>query len=200
MCTKSDTRTCGNCGACGKAKNLVVTTTNRKPVIVAPALIEVSAEDQPLYRKLIEAAKKAAEVAYRPYSQYNVGAAVLTFDGKIYAGCNVENAGYTQTKHAEEVAVTSAIVDGVLVRAEAAGLTQFQAFLAIAVFAPKGSDPWPCCNCRQSLSEFGFDMHVIGVGPDEAKDDTILCLTLGQLIPHPFPIAEVLASVRGTTK
>jgi cytidine deaminase len=173
----------------------LVTTTNRKPVLVAPTMIEVSEEDEPLYRGLIDVAKEAAEQAYRPYSQYNVGAAVLTFDGRVYKGCNVENAGYTQTKHAEEVAITAAIADGVLARAEAAGLTQFQAFLAMAVHAPKGSDPWPCCNCRQSLSEFGFDMHIIGDGPG----GEILCLTLGQLIPFPFPIEEVLASVRGTS-
>src|SRR5262249_25040294 len=148
---------CTGCtgGACGKlaAATRIVTTTNRKPVITTPPLIEVSAEDAPLYHKLIDAAKAAAERAYRPYSQYNVGASVLTFDGKIYTGCNVENAGYTQTKHAEEVAITSAIADGALERAAAAGLTQFEAFIAMAVHAPKGSDPWPCCNCRQSLSE-----------------------------------------------
>jgi cytidine deaminase len=194
MCTTSDAKSCTGCGSCSRI-GAIATTTTRKPVIVAPTLIEVSAEDEPLYRKLIDAAKRAAEVAYRPYSQYNVGAAVLTFDGRIYVGCNVENAGYTQTKHAEEVAITSAIVDGVLARAEAVGLTQFQAFLAVAVHAPKGSDPWPCCNCRQSLSEFGFDMHIIG----DAPDGSILCLTLGQLIPFPFPIEEVLASVRGTS-
>ena len=171
----------------------ILTHTNRKPVIQTPPLIEVAKEDEPLYRKLIAEAKAACLEAYRPYSQYNVGAAVLTFDGRIYRGCNVENCGYTQTKHAEEVAITSAIVDGALARAQTAGLSQFEVFLAIAVYAPKGSDPWPCCNCRQSLCEFGFDMHVIGEGPN----DSILCLTLGQLIPHPFPIAEVLASVRG---
>jgi cytidine deaminase len=171
----------------------VKTRTLRKPRIILPKLIKVHPADEPRYRALIEAAKLACEQAYRPYSNYNVGAAVLTFDGRTYAGCNIENCGYTQTKHAEEVAITSAIADGVLVRAEAAGLTQFEAFIAIAVYAPKGSDPWPCCNCRQSLCEFGFDMHVIG----EGVDGTILCLTLGQLIPFPFPIAEVLASVRG---
>lgn len=176
-----------------KKKGLIATCTTRKPVIHAPELIEVAEADQPLYRKVIEAAKAASLKAYRPYSNYNVGAAVLTFDGKIYAGCNVENCGYTQTKHAEEGAIQAAIADGVLLRAEAAGLTQFQAFLAIAVYAPKGTDPWPCCNCRQSLSEFGFEMHVIG----EGQDGKILCLTLGQLIPFPFPIQEVLESVRG---
>ena len=171
----------------------IKTRTLRTPKLVKPRLIKVHASDQPRYRALIQSAKDAGLKAYRPYSNFNVGAAVLTFDGRVYEGCNVENCGYTQTKHAEEVAITSAIVDGVLQRAEAAGLTQFDAFIAIAVYAPKGSDPWPCCNCRQSLSEFGFDMHVIGEGPD----DSILCLTLGQLIPFPFPIAEVLASVRG---
>lgn len=195
MCTKRDTSICAGCGSCGAAPKPIATTTTRKPVIVAPTLIQVSAEDTPLYRKLIEAAREAAQTAYRPYSNYNVGASVLTFDGRIYKGCNVENAGYTQTKHAEEVALTSAVADGLLARAEAAGLTQFQAVLAVAVHAPRGSDPWPCSNCRQSLSEFGYDMHIIGVNPQSA-DDTILCLTLGQLIPFPFPIEEVLASVR----
>jgi cytidine deaminase len=159
-------------------------------------LIKVHAADEKRYRALIAAAKQACLRAYQPYSKYNVGAAVLTFDGLVYTGCNVENAGYTQTKHAEEVAVTAAVADGALERAKAAGLTQFEAFLAIAVYAPKGSDPWPCCNCRQFLSEFGFSMHVIGEGPE----DSILCLTLGQLIPHPFPIEEVLHSIAGTTK
>ena len=171
----------------------IVTSTERKPEIVLPKLIDVHPDDEPRYRELVEAAKKACLRAYRPYSNYNVGAAVLTFDGRVYTGVNVENCGYTQTKHAEEVAITSAIADGVLERAEAAGLTQFEAFLAIAVYAPKGSDPWPCCNCRQSLSEFGYDMHIIG----EGTQGKILCLTLGQLIPFPFPIETVLESVRG---
>jgi len=172
---------------------LVATQTTRQPVIQVPELITVAEADQTLYRQVISAAKAASANAYRPYSRYNVGAAVLTFDGRIYAGCNVENAGYTQTKHAEEGAVQAAIADGVLQRAEAAGLNQFEALIAIAIFAPKGSDPWPCCNCRQSLSEFGFTMHVLG----EGAGGEILCLTLGQLIPFPFPIKEVLESVRG---
>ncbi len=146
------------------------------------------------YRNLIEAAKAAAELAYCPYSQYNVGAAVLTFDGRIYTGCNVENAGYTQTRHAEEAAVLNAIAGGALKRAAEAGLTQFQFIKAIAVHSRKGSDPWPCCNCRQSLSEFGFDFDVIGEGPN----NTILCQKLRKLIPYPFPIEKVLASVRGS--
>jgi cytidine deaminase len=158
----------------------------------------LSKRKETTYRELIAAAKSAAELAYRPYSNYCVGAAVLTFDGHIYTGCNVENAGYSQTVHAEETAVCKAISEGALARAEAQGLTQFQFIKAIAVYAPKGSDPWPCCNCRQFLSEFGFKMDVIGyAGTDESK---ILCKKLGRLIPHPFPIEEVLASVRGQNK
>lgn len=170
--------------------------TNRKPRISRPRNITVHRKDQQLYRELIEVAKTVCWRAYRPYSKYNVGAAALTFDGRIYPGINVENAGYTQTKHAEEIAMSAAIADGVLERAAQAGLTQFEAFVAVAVYAPKGSDPWPCCNCRQFMSEFGFDYHIIGEGPGGPEDE-ILCLTLRQLIPHPFPIEEVLASVNG---
>lgn len=148
------------------------------------------------YAALIEAARLAAENAYRPYSNYNVGAAVLLWNGEVYVGCNVENAGYSQTVHAEETAVCSAIAAGALRRAEAAGRTQFNFITAIAVYAPKGTDPWPCCNCRQFLSEFGFSMHVIGYGA-EREAGPILCKPLKRLIPEPFPIEEVLASVRG---
>ncbi len=147
------------------------------------------------YRNLIEAAKQAATLAYRPYSQYNVGAAILTFDNQIYTGCNVENCGYTQTIHAEQTALAKAISEGALRRALEQGLTQFDFIRAIAVYAPKGSDPWPCCNCRQTLNEFGLKMDVIGyAGKDESR---VLVKTLGRLIPHAFPMEEVLASVYG---
>lgn len=148
------------------------------------------------YRRLIAAAKAAAELAYRPYSKYNVGAAILTFDGQIYTGCNVENCGYTQTIHAEQTALVKAISEGALKRALDAGLTQFDFIRAIAVYAPKGSDPWPCCNCRQTLNEFGLGMDVIGyAGTDESR---VLVKKLRLLIPHAFPMEEVLASVHGT--
>ena len=147
------------------------------------------------YRELIDAAKAAAELAYRRYSNYNVGAAILTFDGLIYPGCNIENAGYSQTIHAEEVALGNAIVGGALKRALDTGRTQLDWIKAIAVYAPKGSDPWPCCNCRQTLSEFGLGMNVIGyAGTDESR---VLVKKLRVLIPHAFPMEEVLASVHG---
>ncbi len=154
----------------------------------------ISKRNETIYRELIEAAKKASDRAYRPYSNYPVGAALLTFDGQIYTGCNVENCAYTQTIHAEQTALVKAISEGALERALAAGVDQLHFVKAIAVHAPKGSDPWPCCNCRQTLNEFGLDMDIIGYAPD---GHGILCKKLKRLIPHAFPMEEVLAAVRG---
>ncbi len=192
-CQNEDSKGKINMSAKETKEGSITTSTTRNPVIHAPKLIKVAKADQPLYRRVIEAAKEAAERAYRPYSNYNVGAAVLSFDGKIMPAATWKTAATRKPSMPRKVPFRLPSPMGVLKRAEAAGLTQFQAFLAIAVYAPKGSDPWPCCNCRQSLSEFGFEMHVIG----EGKDGEILCLTLGQLIPFPFPIQEVLESVRG---
>lgn len=153
----------------------------------------LSKKREAAYRQLIEAAKAASEFAYRPYSDYPVGAALLTFDGHIYTGCNVENCGYTQTIHAEQTALVKAISDGALDRALKAGRTQLNFIVAVAVYAPKGSDPWPCCNCRQTLNEFGVSMDIIGYGPDGSS---ILVKKLSKLIPFPFPMEEVLASVK----
>jgi len=151
-----------------------------------------------LYRQLIAAAKATCENAYQPYSNFPVGAAVLTFDGRIFTGCNVENAGYTVTIHAEMTAVVKAISEGVLRDARAQGLTKDQFIKAIAIHAPKGTpgNPWPCCICRQFLCEFGLDLDVIGEGP-KGPEDAILCEPLRLLIPHPFVPEEVLPVVHG---
>lgn len=177
----------------GKSLDKITIHTNRKPEIQLPELINVDPADEKLYKKLVAAAKDACRNAYQPYSQYSVGAAVLGFDGSIYTGFNIENCGYSQTIHAEEAAITNALANGLLARATEQGLSQFETILAIAVHTAKGSDPWPCCNCRQFIGEFGYDMHVIGEDP---KTGQLLCLTLAQLVPHAFPIKDVLASVR----
>ena len=144
------------------------------------------------FSKLIQAAKEASVNAYRPYSKFNVGAAALTFDGKIYTGFNVENCGLSLTIHAEQSAIINALADGLLERGKQQGLTQFQVFLAVAVYLPKTKEAWPCTGCRQFMGEFGYDMHVIGEDPDTKN---ILCLTLGQLVPYHFPIEKVLKSI-----
>lgn len=140
---------------------------------------------------LIERAKAASENAYCPYSNYRVGAAVLTFDNRIYSGCNIENAAFSQTIHAEENAVSQAIADGLLVRAEEQGIEQNQVIKLLAVFAPRGKDPWPCCNCRQFLSEFGTAFWVVGLEKRESEKK-VVGMCFAELVPHLFSKDDVL--------
>jgi len=95
---------------------------------------------------LIQAAIEARQWAYVPYSNYAVGAALLTASGKIYDGVNVENAAYPTTICAERVAVFKAVSEGE------------RNFLAIAVVTSNGGSP--CGSCRQVLAEFGLDTIV----------------------------------------
>ena len=148
--------------------------------------------DETLRDKLIKEAKEASNSAYSPYSRYPVGAAVLSFDDQIYTGANVENCGFTQTIHAEQTAVCSAINQGALQRAIEAGLGQLQFIKAIAVHAQKGTDPWPCCNCRQSLNEFGLTMDIIG----KDKEGNFQSKSLDELIPNAFDMNIVLAAAK----
>jgi len=91
---------------------------------------------------LIEAARAAIEESYAPYSEYEVGAAVETADGEVYAGCNIENANYSNSLHAEEVAIGSAVRDG------------HRTFARLAVTSAARDGVTPCGMCRQTLSEF----------------------------------------------
>ena len=127
-----------------------------------------------LYRSLMEAAVSARQYAYSPYSGYRVGAALLGKSGKVYTGCNVENAGYSPTNCAERTAIFKAISEGE------------REFSAIAVTGGAGDsvDPtWtPCGVCRQVLAEFCDPaMPVILGTPDHLR-----VLTLGELLPFAF--------------
>lgn len=97
-------------------------------------------------QKLIELALEAREKSYSPYSEFKVGAALLTKSGKVYTGCNIENASYTPTICAERVAFFKAV---------SAGERDFD---AIAIVGGKGEKPtsyaWPCGVCRQVMMEF----------------------------------------------
>jgi len=140
--------------------------------------------------KLIAAAKEASGNTYNPYSKYGVGAAVLTFDGRIFTGCNIESCAYTPTKHAEDVAPSSAIAQGAMRDAIAQGLSPKQFMVALAVFDPQDPlNPWPCLQCRQFLLEYGLDLHIVGPGPEEG---TIQLKTLKSLCPHAFVPEMVL--------
>jgi len=108
--------------------------------------------NEELRKKLVEKALETRHQAYAPYSNYNVGAALLTTSGKIYQGVNVENAAYPTSMCAERVAVFNAVTDGE------------RLFIAIAVATTNGGTP--CGACRQVLSEFGLDIIVIVVDED----------------------------------
>ena len=108
--------------------------------------------DSKAQRELLARARGAADQAYVPYSGFPVGAAVLTADGSIHTGCNVENASYGLTICAERVAATGAVSSG------------HREIVAVAVSATKVPRTTPCGACRQFLNEFrpgSSDMVII---------------------------------------
>lgn len=124
---------------------------------------------------LIERAIEARELAYAPYSEFNVGAALLLQDGKtIITGCNVENASYGLAICAERNAICAAVAKG------------HRKFTAIAVAAsPLAS---PCGACRQFIVEFGKDITVISVDP--ADRSKTLRWSSKELIPDSFEFEQ----------
>jgi len=124
-------------------------------------------------KKLIEKAKKARENAYAPYSNFKVGAAILTEDGDVYTGVNVENASFGLTICAERVALFKAVSDGK------------RSFKAVAVVADTEEPIPPCGACRQVLSEFG-DMEVIMAN----LKGSVKITRLKDLLPDSFKFEE----------
>ncbi len=100
-------------------------------------------------KELLEQAKAAKEGAYAPYSRFRVGAALLSKDGQVFTGANVENASYGVTCCAERVALFKAVTGGT------------REFAAIAVTSDSQELTFPCGACRQALSEFAPDMDVL---------------------------------------
>jgi len=121
--------------------------------------------------ELFAAAAEARRHAHAPYSGFAVGAAVLSDDGRIFAGCNVENASYPEGTCAETGAIAAMV---------AAGADRIKATLVLA----EGTAPvTPCGGCRQRLAEFaGPDTPVILAGPEGERART----TLGALLPSAF--------------
>ena len=121
---------------------------------------------------LIQAAQNAREGAYAPYSHFRVGAALLTEDGRVYTGANVESASYGATVCAERAALVKAVNDGA------------RSFAALAVASDGGEPVTPCGICRQHLAEFG-DMDVICVGANGMR-----VWRLSELLPHGFTLKQ----------
>ena len=119
---------------------------------------------------LVEAARAAREHAVAPYSGFRVGAALLTGDGRIVSGCNVENASYGLTVCAERVALLKALSEGI------------RAFRAVAVVADTAAPTPPCGACRQLLWEYCGDIPVVLATLDDVAGEH----QLAALLPLPF--------------
>src|SRR5437867_1512191 len=120
--------------------------------------------------RLYEAARRVREHAHAPFSNFKVGAALETADGRVVTGCNVENATYGLTVCAERVAVFKAISEG------------HRKFVRVAVVADTAEPTPPCGACRQILWEFGGDLEVLLGNLTEEKSRH----RLKDLLPYPF--------------
>ena len=125
-------------------------------------------------QKLIQVATQAVSKAYAPYSQFRVGAAVLTETGKIFAGCNVENASYGLSMCAERNAIANAIMG------EGSDTIRVK---AIAIVNSQNVPCSPCGACRQVIWEFGKEAQVIFLGKQGWQDSTI-----EELLPKGFSL------------
>ncbi|MGB9790173.1 MAG: cytidine deaminase [Thermotoga caldifontis] len=124
-------------------------------------------------KELIEKAIEAMRRAYAPYSNFKVGAALLTKSGKVFVGCNVENASFGLSVCAERVAMFTAV---------AAGETQFE---KLVVVANTSSPVSPCGACRQVMSEFGdFEVILANTNGDTVKT------RVSELLPYAFKLRE----------
>lgn len=123
--------------------------------------------DKELFRMAVE----ASENAYAPFSNFHVGAALLTEDGKVFTGVNIENSSYGATICAERTAMVKAISEGA------------RDFQSIAI-AGNGGTSWPCGICRQFMYEFCPDIRVIS-GENE---DELQVYTLKELLPEGFKL------------
>jgi cytidine deaminase len=119
---------------------------------------------------LIQAAGEARERAYIPYSRFGVGAALLAEDGRLFTGCNVENASFGLTCCAERTAIFKAVSEGC------------RRFAAIAVIAEGERPVSPCGACRQVMAEFAPGMRVLLAN---LKGETLLT-SVAELLPGAF--------------
>lgn len=130
-------------------------------------------------KELLLKAIEAREMAYAPYSDHKVGAALVGKSGKVYTGCNVENAAYTPTNCAERTAIFKAVSEGE---------RKFTAIAIVGGLGDKLSEVCaPCGVCRQVLAEFcDGDLHVVMGTPDK-----IVTSTLADLLPLSFSKSDL---------
>ena len=124
-------------------------------------------------RELLNKAKETMKNAYAPYSHFKVGAAILTEEGLVYTGCNVENASYGATICAERTAAVKAVSEGYI------------KFSKVAIVSSEGTYTYPCGVCRQFLSEFMTKDSVIIV---EDEKEGIKEIPFKELLPLSFSL------------
>lgn len=132
-----------------------------------------TADDQ----TLLALARQAMERSYSPYSRYRVGACLLSADGRLFQGCNIENASFGLSNCAERTALFKAVSEGVT------------EFTTIAI-ASERSAPWPCGACRQVLNEFAPGIRVLVTWGDGLVEEEPLSV----LLPHGFGPRDVAES------
>lgn len=128
------------------------------------------------FDNLLNLAKEASKSSYSPYSNFPVGAAILYESGKIYSGCNVENASYGLSLCAERNAISSAVADN-----------EGTKIKAISVYSPCQTLCMPCGACRQWISEFCISEKETKIIL-ENQDHSLLMLNLGDIFPCSFKL------------
>ncbi len=125
--------------------------------------------------ELLETARKAAENAYAPYSDFRVGAVVVADDGRVFTGANIENAAYPSSSCAEATAINTAA---------AAGVRKIESVAVACIDAKDVDGAYPCGRCRQIMSEFNVDNVFVTAGPGSEEREH----TLDELLPYRFQL------------
>ncbi|PHV71447.1 cytidine deaminase [Sporanaerobium hydrogeniformans] len=128
------------------------------------------------YHILLDKAREAMAYAYVPYSQFKVGAAVLSKSGKIYTGCNIENASYGATNCAERTAIFKAVSEGE------------KEIIAIAIVSSSGAITYPCGICRQVIAEFMEEGTLIF----ENEKGEMQTMPLSTVFPYTFTKKDLI--------
>ncbi len=123
--------------------------------------------------KLIKLANEVKDRAYAPYSNFKVGAAIETIEGKVFLGCNVENSTYGATNCAERTAIFTAVAEG------------YQEIKKVAIMSSSGDFTFPCGVCRQVIFEFMKKDGTIILGNDKGE---IKEFTIDELLPNGFKL------------
>lgn len=126
-------------------------------------------------KELFEHASKVRENAYAPISKFKVGSAVLAANGKIYVGCNVESATFTNTTHAETNAIDTAVADGQV------------KIVKILIITSSPSPLPPCALCRQKIAEHSDDAEIISA----TVEGDFKTQKITELYPEPFTLNAI---------